>query len=115
MRLPVLFFTAIITPILLCASLLLPSYASLYGAAYIVYGQQTGTNPLAGKFLDVFPGLDAYSSLLDYWMTNRAALDFVDYTLPIVVLPLAGCLFAIWLTYKVSRRMLNFFQLSASI
>lgn len=115
MRLPVLFFTAIMTPVLLCAALLLPSYASIYGAAYIVYNPENGVNPMADKYLDIFTVLDSYQTLLNYWMTNRAALDFVDYTLPIVVLPAFGCLFALWLTYRIARRLLNFFQLSASI
>lgn len=115
MNLPVLFITAIITPVLLCATLLLPSYASIYGAAYIVYSPEAGPHPLAGKFADVFTMLDTYQTLLNYWLENSSTLDFVDYTLPIVVLPAVGCLFALWLTYKVARRLLNFFQLSASV
>ncbi len=115
MRLPILFFTAIITPILLCASLLLPSYASIYGAAYIIYTPQTGENPLAGKYDEVFTIIDTYQSLLNYFLANQHSLGFVEYTLPIMVLPLGGCLFSLWLTYKIARRLLNFFQLSATI
>lgn len=115
MRLPVLFVTAILTPVLLCTALLLPAYSSMYGATYIVYSPETGTNPMTGKFLDVFTVMDGYYTLFNYWVANRAALGFVDYTLPIIVLPAVGCVFALWLTYKISRRLLNFFQLSASI
>ena len=115
MRLPVLFFTAIMTPILLCASLLLPSYASIYGAGYIVYSPETGAHPLAGKFDAIFTVLGTYETLLDYWLANSATLGFVDYTLPIVVLPAFGCLFSLWLTYTIARRLINFFQLSASV
>lgn len=115
MRLPVLFVTAILTPILLCATLLLPAYSSIFGAAYIIYSPEKGVNPMADKFLDVFTVMDSYQTLFDYWMANHEALDFVDYTLPIMVLPAFGVLFSLWLTYKISRRLLNFFQLSASI
>ena len=115
MKLPLLFLTAIMTPVLLCATLLLPSYGSIFGATYIIYQPESGANPMADKYLNVFTVLDGYQSLLDYWLANRAMLGFVDYTLPIVGLPLVGCIFALWLTYKISRRLLNFFQLSASL
>lgn len=115
MNIPTLFLTAIITPVLLITALLVPSYSSVYGAAYLTYANAAGANPMSGKFLDIFTVLDSYQTLLDYWLTNRATLDFVSYTLPIVVLPAIGCLFALWLTYKIARRLLNFFQLSASI
>ncbi len=70
---------------------------------------------MTGKFLDIFTVMDSYQTLFNYWMTNREALAFVDYTLPIMVLPAFGVLFSLWLTYRISRRLLNFFQLSASI
>lgn len=114
MRLPLLFVTAIFTPVLLVATLVLPSYASIYGACYIIYLPKSGAHPLGDKYLDVFTIFDTYQSLLDFW-SNSTDLGFVDYTLPIVALPLFGCTLALFLTYKLSRRLINFFHLSATI
>lgn len=114
MKLPALFATAIATPILLVSTLLLPAYASVYGAVWIVYKPEGGPHPLADKYLDVFTITDTYSKLLDYW-SGAEGLSFVDYTLPIVGLPLLGVFLSLFLTYKIARRLLNFFQLTATI
>lgn len=114
MRVPLLFVTAIFTPVLLLATLLLPSYASIYGACYIIYMPKSGFHPLADKYLDVFTVLDTYQNLLDFW-SGTSDLSFVDYTLPIVGLPLFGCTLALFITYKLARRLINFFHLSATI
>jgi hypothetical protein len=113
MRTPTLFVTAILTPVMLCATLLLPSYASIYGASWLIYQPASGPHPLADKYLDVFTMLDTYGNLLDYWRSTDG-LGFVDYTLPIVGLPLFGCSLALFLTYKLTRGLLNLFHLSAT-
>lgn len=114
MRLPLLFVTAIFTPVLLLAALLVPSYASIYGACYVVYLPKSGAHPLADKYLDVFTIFDTYQNLVSFW-SNSTDLSFVDYTLPIIALPLFGCTLALFITYKLSRRLVNFFHLTASI
>lgn len=114
MRLPLLFATAILTPVLLIATLLVPSYASIYAADYIVYMPENGTHPLAEKYLDIFHILETYQGLLNFWLATPN-LDFVGQTLPIAGLPLLGCTLALYLTYGLSRRLINFFHLSASI
>lgn len=114
MRLPLLFATAILTPILLLATALLPSYASIYAADYIIYIPKTGAHPLADKYLDVLTILETYQGLVTFW-SDTPNISFVHQTLPIIGLPLLGCTLALYLTYRLSRRLINFFHLSASI
>lgn len=115
MRVPLLFVTAIFTPVLLLATLLLPSYGSIYGACYLIYLPKAGgLHPLADKYLDVFTVFDTYQNLLDFW-NSTSGLSFTDYTLPIIGLPLFGCTLALFITYKLARRLINFFHLSATI
>jgi len=115
MKTPVLFLVAILTPVILCATLLVPAYAGFFGAAYVVYMPDAGPHPLAAKWTDMFYTIDTYSSLWDYWMTNRASLSVVEYTLPILGMPLVGILLSLWLTYRIGKRIFNLFHLSASI
>jgi hypothetical protein len=111
---PMLFLTAILTPFFLVAALLLPVYAAVFGATYIVYYPQTGSHPLALKWDDVFYIIDIYSRLAEYWLNNITQVSFVDYTLPVVVLPIVGLVAALYITIKVTRGLLHLFQASSS-
>lgn len=115
MRPPVLFLLAILTPVALCSMLLAPLYASVLGAVYIIYMPASGPHPLAERLLDVFYISNAYEQLLTYWLANMGKVSFVEYTLPVIGLPLVGVVLAIWGTYKLASKLLNIFHLSASI
>ncbi len=115
MRPILLFPIAILTPFLLTAVLLLPAYAGILGAAYIVYLPESGVHPLADKLTDVFYILDVYGKLFDYCSQNIGTVGFVEYTLPIAGLPLLGILIALYASFRFVRAMLNIFRLSASI
>lgn len=116
MRVPLLFLLAILTPVLLCATLLVPSYASILGATYIVYDPgKGGIHPLGGKWLDVSEITSTFFNLLDFWSNHYQTLSFVDYTLPILGLPLLGAAAALWLTTITVKKLFNLFHLSATI
>lgn len=107
---------ALLTPFLLTLVLLAPLYAGVLGAVYVIYlPKHGGMHPLADRLDDVFYIIDAYGKLFDYWLSQYSQLSLVDYTLPIIGLPLAGAFIAFYGTYKLVRRMLNLFQLSASV
>lgn len=115
MRLPVLFLLAITTPLLLAASLVLPIYASMLGAVYTIYMPASGPHPLDARLLDIFYIADAYRQLFTYWWGNMDGLSFVDYGLPILGMPIFGVALALWLSWKLGRKLLNVFHLSSSI
>jgi len=115
MKLPLLFLLAMITPVLLAAVLVLPIYGGILGATYIIYTPASGPHPLAGRLLDVFYIVESYSTLLGYWINNMKKLSLVEYALPIVGLPVLCTGMSLWLTWRISRWLLNMFHLSASI
>lgn len=107
-----LFLLAILTPFLLTAALLAPPYLGITASAYIAYMGGEGPHPLADKLFDVFYIIDVYSKLFSYWNAHRAESDFIGYTLPVLVFPLAGILSGLWLARKASRKMMDVFHLS---
>lgn len=110
-----LFPIAILTPFLLTAVLLVPIYAGLLGGCYIVYLPETGAHPLAGKLLDIFYILDVYGKLFSYWSEHSGDVSFVAYTLPIIGLPVACTLVALYTNYRMVKWLGNIFHLSASV
>lgn len=115
MRPPLLFLLALITPVALCAMLVVPIYASILGAVYVIYLPESGAHPLDERLLDMFYIGDAYYKLAEYWLAHTDTVSFVDYSLPVVGLPLLGIIIALWGTYKLASALLNVFRLSASI
>ena len=111
----VLLLLAIFTPFVLLAVLLVPVYAGLFGAAYIIYMPASGAHPLAERLTDLFYIVDVYTHLFTYWTQHSGGVSFVNYTLPVIGLPLAGGLIALYATYKLVRKLVNVFHLSASI
>ena len=109
-----MFLLAILTPLIMTAALLLPSYAAIFGATYIIYMPAAGAHPLMPHVLDVFYIIDVYSQLITYWMAHQADVSFVHYTLPVVALPLFGTLLALWLTYRLSRGLAHLFRMSST-
>lgn len=110
-----LFLLAIFTPVILCLTLLLPVYAGIFGACWVVYAQPETAHPLATHLTDLFYIVEVYGKLFDYWWANKATLGFVDYALPVAGLPLAGAIAALWLTNKAVRKLLNLFHLSGNV
>lgn len=115
MRPVLLFPIAMLTPFLLTAVLLVPAYAGILGATYIVYLPESGVHPLADRLMDVFYILDVYGKMFDYWLQHLQAVSLTGYTLPLLGLPLLGGVVALYATYRFVRMMLNFFHLSASV
>ena len=111
----VLFLLAIISPVLLAITLLVLPYAGLTAAAYIIYDKGQATHPLAGKYDDVFYMIETYTRLFNQWVKNIADVDILTYTLPLIGLPLAGTLIALWLTAKLARKLKDLFQTGVSI
>lgn len=108
-----LFILAILTPMGLATTLLVPLYAGILGACYAIY--YADPHPLADKLLDAFYIIDVYGTLFHHLQTHLATLSVVEYTLPATVLPLLGFVTSIWLTRKLARAMMNLFHLSASV
>jgi hypothetical protein len=115
MKMPVLFLLAILTPLLLASALLIPIYGGVLGAAYVMYLPEKGAHPLETHLFDVFYISDIYGKLLDYWLGNMHTLSITEYALPIVGLPVLGVVVALWLSWKIARRLLNTFHLAANI
>jgi hypothetical protein len=109
-----LLLLAILTPFLIATALLAPPYAGMVGAAYIVYDTGAAVHPLSGHLLDIFYMIDVYSKLFTYWHANMGSLSIMHYALPIVSLPLAGLLVALWLARKLTGKLMDLFHLSAS-
>lgn len=111
-----LLLLAVLTPVALCVTLVVPAYASLFGAAYIIYMPAAGgPHPLAERWHDVLYIIDVYSKLFSYWLEHTDSVSFVGYTLPVIGLPLLGVCLSLWLTYKLASKLLNLFHLSASV
>lgn len=115
MKLPLLFLLAMATPILLGATLLVPLYAGMLAAAYIIYMPESGAHPLAARLMDVFYIIETYGQLAGYWLKNIGVLGLVEYALPLVGLPLLLGGLGVWMTIKLSKRLLDWFHMSASV
>ena len=110
-----LFLLALFVPLLLAAVLLLPPYLGMFGATYLVYAPVEGVSPIADKLLNVFYIIDAYERLLSHWLSHMGSVGFIDYTLPVVGLPLLCTIGSLWLTRFLSRKFLDvFYSFSAT-
>lgn len=108
-----LLIIAILTPFVMSLALFAPPYAGLAAASYIIYN--TGeTNPLTAHLADVFYMVDVYTKLLSYWQANHDKVSLVNYTLPLIGLPLSGLLCGLWFTRNLVRRLSDVFHMSAS-
>lgn len=111
-----IFALAIFTPVLLTVSLLVTPYIGVFAACYAIYAssapEQLGV--LLNKWFDVPFMLDAYSQLFTYWRAHMEQADLVDYTTPLLALPLAGILLALWLTKRLVGWLANIFHMAGS-
>lgn len=107
----VMFLLAIFSPFMLAATLLVPAYVSVAGACYLVYyNGNAAKHPLAGQLDNVFYMLDVYRKLFAKWSEHMLQADPVHYTLPLIVLPIVGCVLSFVLTAKLSRKLHDTFR-----
>ena len=104
-----LILIALSLPIIILFLMFLPLYVSIFSALYVQYGDQI----LPLKF-SVFKILAAYQAMFDYWQQNQDKLDFIDYTLPTIGLPLLGGISTLYITYKFVQYVRNIFRLTGS-
>ena len=105
-----MFLLAILSPFIMAATLLVPTYAGITGAAYVIYNKSGTVNPLHDKLFDVFYMIDVYTRLFTEWSHHVMEADLLTYTLPLVVPPIAGILLSIWLIGKVARKLKDIFH-----
>lgn len=113
MKVPLLFLLAMATPLLLGITLLLPLYAGMLAACYLIYMPESGAHPLAARLMDVFYIVETYGQLAQYGLKNMASIGLIEYALPIVGLPLLLGGLGVWMTVKLSKRLLDWFHISA--
>lgn len=100
-----LFLLAIFTPFGFCLTLFVLPYLGILSAAYIVYNTGAPVHPLANHLYDVFYIIDVYTKLFNNLMAHLTEVNLIQYTLPVIILPLAGIIGALWLTRKFVRAM----------
>lgn len=109
-----MFLLAILSPIIMAATLLIPPYAGIVGASYIIYNKGAVVNPLADKLVDVFYIIDVYTRLFATWSGHIMETSLLTYTLPLLALPVAGIMLSIWLIGKVARKLKDIFHSGVS-
>ena len=105
-----MFLLAILSPFIMAITLLLPPYAGIAAACYIIYNPGTAVNPLHDKLLDVFYIIDVYTTLFSAWSNHMMETNLLTYTLPLVLLPIAGIMLSLWLTGKVASKLKDIFH-----
>ena len=105
-----MFLLAILSPFIMAATLLIPPYAGIAGASYIIYNHGAAVNPLHDKLLDVFYMIDVYSGLFSAWSHHMMQTSLLTYTLPLLLLPIIGIMLCMWLTGKVASKLKDIFH-----
>jgi hypothetical protein len=109
-----LLLLALVTPFALGATLLLPAYAGIASASYLIYSASGNAAPLLAKLTDVFYIVEVYHQLFAHWVANKSAVSLLTYTAPLLLLPLAGFIIALWLGRKLVRYLSDIFHMSVS-
>lgn len=107
----VLFLLAILSPLLLAATLLLPAYVGISAALYVIYDKPDTVHPLIQHFTNVFYIVDVYYNLLINWIETFDLSTLPVYSAPLLLFPLLGFVLSLWLTAKLSRKLMDIFQL----
>ena len=105
-----MFVVAILSPILLAITLLVPPYVGITAASYIIYEKGAAVHPLAGKLFDVFYIIDVYTKLFTQWSHHIMQTPLLSYALPLLLLPIFGIMFSIWSTSYVARKLKDIFH-----
>ena len=106
-----LFMLAILSPVLLVMTLLVPPYAGIIAANYIIYDKGAKVHPWADKLDEVFYMIDVYIKLFSYWTQNIAETSVLTYALPLLLPVIVGVMLSLWLTGKLSTKLKDIFQL----
>ena len=106
---------AIISPVLLFITLLVPPYAGIVAANYIIYAKGDKTHPLADKLDHVFYMIDVYSKLFSHWVHHVTESSFLTYALPLLLPVIIGIMLALWLTGRLSAKLKDIFQNNSSM
>jgi len=78
----------IITPAAMAIIALVPSYAGFFYATKVIYGMRDmDMSPYA---LDVIYVLRVYRYLFEYWLQHFSQVSFLEYSLPLIGIPLIG-------------------------
>ncbi|MFM9889080.1 MAG: hypothetical protein ACKVOE_00330 [Rickettsiales bacterium] len=112
---PILLFPiALLTPVMLCVSLLLPPYIALFAACYAIYASAAPAQlpTLAAHWGDPAYILQVYGQLFTYWRAHMAEASIVGYTAPLLSLPVVGAIVAQWLTRRVVRKLVHIFHMA---
>jgi hypothetical protein len=109
-----MFLLAILSPPLMALILLVPPYAGIVAASYLIYYKSGAVHPLADRLSDVFYMIDVYMKLLLQWSHHMMEMDVLHYSVPLLLLPILGITTALWLASKVSSKLKDIFQLGVS-
>jgi hypothetical protein len=113
---PVLLFPlGLIVPVVIAAAALVPFYAGFAAALYVIYLKPDGSSPLEAHLFDVFYVFESYAKLFQYWLNHMGEASFVEFTLPLLGLPILGISLAIYLTLKLVQFFVNFFRMAAPL
>ena len=111
-----LFMLAIISPVLLFITLLVPPYAGIVAANYIIYAKDGNkVHPLADKLDHVFYMIDVYSKLFSHWIHHITESSLLTYALPLLLPVIFGIMLALWLTGRLSAKLKDIFQSNSSV
>ena len=105
-----MFLLAILSPFLMLATLLVPTYAGIAGASYIIYDTGAKVHPLQDKLTDFFYMIDVYTRLFSEWSQHMMEMSLINYTLPLLALPIAGIMLSIWAIGKLSMKLKDIFH-----
>ena len=107
----ILFFIAILTPFVLLAAFIVPTYAAIVGVCYIVYAPLSGPHPLADKWFDFFTMIEIYQKVLANGLEHFMALPLLHYTLPMIFLPLIGIVTTVMLMRYLIPKLVDIFHI----
>ena len=110
----VMLLLAILSPFVMAFTLLVPPYAGVAAASYIIYNKGASVNPLHDKLLDIFYIIDVYTRLFSEWSAHIMQTSLLTYTLPLILPPLLGIMLALWVTGKVATRLKDLFHSGVS-
>lgn len=106
-----MFFLAILTPFILMAALLLPGYVAMFGACYVIY-PKAEAELLVQEWFDVSLMIDVYLKLFSHWSEHVTSVSFLEYTLPLIGLPLVAAVLSWYLLKRLLRWLINLFHLA---
>jgi hypothetical protein len=108
-----LFPLALIVPFIVAFVAFTPAYGALFGAVYMIYDRPDVANPLLPYIFDIFYIFDVYGQLFSHWSEHMSSSNFVEFTLPLIGLPILGIAVSIFLTYKLVSLLVNFFRMAS--